>query len=423
MSTNGHFPLAPFHVMERVSPSVPAVADVESSVVEALAALSLPAGSLVGKRIAVSVGSRGIASLAELVRAACGWLKAQGAKPFVFPGMGSHGGATAEGQRRILAEYGVTEKSVGVEIRSSMESVMAGTSTDGIPAYMDRNAWESDGVLVFNRIKPHTDFCGSIESGLLKMMSVGMGKVEGASQTHRAGWKHGFEHTIRTMAGAVLSSGKILAGLAAVENEMHEVCQIRAARPEGIVAMEQQLLLMARPLVPRIPFPRLQILIVDEMGKNISGAGMDTKTIGRGVELQPGESPEISMIYVRDVTPESEGNAVGVGFADLIHEKLFRKIDFNKMYINARTSLNPAAARLPLYSPTDRAALDVALGHVGSPEPELQRVVWIRNTQALGRMAVSSALAEEAKELAGWRISSTAVAPSFDPAGDLNSPF
>jgi hypothetical protein len=335
--------------------------------------------------------------------------------------MGSHGGATAEGQRQILADYGVTEESVGVEIRSSMDSVMVGTSPDGFRAYMDRNAWESDGVIVFNRVKPHTDFSGTIESGLLKMMSVGMGKVEGASQTHRAGWRHGFEHTIRAMAGAVLASGKILGGLAVVENEMHEVCHVRAARAEGIVAMEEELLRMARPLVPRIPFSRLDLLIVDEIGKNISGAGMDTKTIGRGVELQPGEAPEIAMIYVRDLTPESEGNAVGVGFADLIHERLFRKIDFNKMYINARTSLNPAAARLPLHSPCDRVALDVALGHLGGPEPQRQRAVWIRNTQALKRLGVSPALAAEARNFSGWRVSAEAVAPPFDDAGNLQS--
>lgn len=423
MPKNSDIPISSFHFLERTSTSAPALANLEKEIHQVLDGLNVSAEKLEGRRIAVSVGSRGIASLQEIVRGVCGWLKVQGARPFIFPAMGSHGGATAEGQRKVLEDYGITPQSVGAEVRSSMDAVFLGQTPEGFRVFMDRNAWESDGVMVMNRVKPHTDFSGGIESGLLKMMAVGMGKIDGASEVHRWGWKFGFEKVLRAMSAVTLGSGKILAGLAVVENEAHQICAARAALPEGIVAQEESTLEMARGLVSRIPFPNLHLLIVDELGKNISGAGMDTKVIGRGVEHQPGEAPDIRLIYVRDVTPESSGNAVGVGFADLIHERLFRKIDFQKMYINARTSLNPEAASLPIYSASDRDALNLALGHLGSPDPDEQSIVWIRDTLQLSRMAISSRLAREAASLGGWRVTSESYEPEFDAAGNLTSMF
>jgi hypothetical protein len=421
MTTNGHIPLASFYLLERTEPSLPKLDDLGSSILETLRGLGIAAEKLRGKRVAVAVGSRGIATLKEIVQAVCGWLKAQGAQPFIFPAMGSHGGGTAEGQRKILEDYGVTEAAMGVEIRSSMETVLLGTTPEGFRVFVDRNAWESDGVVVINRIKPHTDFSGKIESGLLKMMTIGMGKLEGATEGHRQSWKYGFETVIRAVSGKVLASGKILCGVALVENELHEIAVVRAALPEGIVAQEESTLQLARTLVPRIPFPAFHLLVVDEMGKNLSGTGMDTKVIGRGVELPPGEAPVISMIYVRDLTRESDGNAVGVGFADVIHERLYRKIDFDKMYLNTRTALNPAAARLPIHLPSDREALDLTLGHLGSPEPAEQRIVWIRNTLSLDRIAITAPLAREATALARWRLSEGTYPADFDSAGDLKS--
>jgi hypothetical protein len=422
MSTDGHIPLPRFQIFERTFTSLPALENLDNEIRKTLSALGLPPDKLAGHRIAVSVGSRGIANVTEIARAVCRWLKDQGAHPFIFPGMGSHGGATAEGQRKILEGYGVTEDYVGAEIRASMESVSLGLTSEGFQVFMDRNAWEADAVLVMNRIKPHTDFTGKNESGLLKMMSVGMGKVEGARETHRWGWKHGYDKTIRAMSGKVLASGKILCGLAVVENELHQICTARAARPEGIVDMEETVLELARRLLPRIPLSKFHLLIVDELGKNISGTGMDTRVIGRGLELQPGEAPEIKMIYVRDLTAESAGNSVGVGFADMIHERLYRKIDLQKMYVNTRTSMNPPAARLPIYLSSDREALDLALGAIGSPEADDQRVVWIRNTLRLDRIAVSTRLASEMAELSGWRLDPKVYTPQFDAAGDLGSP-
>jgi hypothetical protein len=419
MKTDGHIPLASFYLLERTEPSLSRLDDLSGSILETLKELGIATEKLSGKRIAVAVGSRGVASLKEIVATLCGWLKAQGAQPFIFPAMGSHGGATAEGQRKILEEYGVTEAAMGVEIRSSMEAVHIGTTPEGFKVFMDRNAWESEGVVPVNRIKPHTDFSGRIESGLLKMLTIGMGKLEGATEGHRQSWKSGFETTIRSVAGKVLASGKILFGLALVENELHQIAVARAALPEDLVRVEETTLQLARALVPRIPFTAFHLLVVDEMGKNISGTGMDTKVIGRGVELPPGEAPEISMIYVRDLTPESGGNAIGMGSADVIHQRLYRKIDFGKTYLNARTALNPAGSRLPIHLPSDREALDLTLGHLGSPEPAEQRIVWIRNTLSLERIAISASLAREAAALERWRLAEGTYLANFDSAGDL----
>ena len=421
MTGNGMNPLGQLHLIERIAPSSPALAELTTDVQHALSALSVSSDRLRGKRIAVSVGSRGIASLREIVRATCDWVKVQGGLPFVFPGMGSHGGATPDGQRKILEGYGVTAENIGAEIKSSMETVAVGKAAEGFQAYLDRNAWEADGIIVVNRIKPHTDFSGNTESGLLKMIAVGMGKEDGARETHRWGWKFGFERVIRSMSAVTLASGKILCGLGVIENEFHEICRVCAARPENFVSVEEEALRVARPLVPRIPFPRLHLLIVDEMGKDISGTGMDTKVIGRHVDLQPGEAPEISMLYVRDLTDESSGNAVGMGLADMIHERLFRKVDFRKTYLNSTVALNPGPSKLPMHFPSDREALGLAFGHLGWPGPDEQQVVWIRNTLSLNRLLVSASLARAAAQLAGWRVSDELEDPQFDPEGNLAS--
>ena len=419
--TNGHLPLSEFYLLERTRPGLAQLDDLRGSVLGVLNALGVPADKLRGKRIAVAAGSRGIACLQEIVGAVCGWLKAQGAHPFVFPAMGSHGGGTAEGQRKILEGYGITEAALGVEVRSSMESVRVGTTPEGFNAYMDRNAWESDGVVVVNRIKPHTDFSGKIESGVLKMITIGMGKLEGAREGHRRSWRYGFETTIRSVSAKVLATGKILFGVAAVENELHQIAAVRAALPEGLVEQEETTLKLARTLVPRLPFAEFQMLVVDEMGKNVSGTGMDTKVIGRGVELPPGEAPAISMIYVRDLTSESGGNAVGMGSADVIHDRLFRKIDFDKTYLNALTALSPRGGRLPIHLPSDRQAFDLTLGHLGSPEPAEQRIIWIRNTLSLDKIAISAPLAREAKSLESWRLLEGVRSAEFDGDGNLES--
>jgi hypothetical protein len=419
MSNDESTPLGNLRILERVGTSAPALGDLPREVARALEELALPAEALREKRIAVAVGSRGIAGIGILVKALCDWLKRHGARPFVFPAMGSHGGATAGGQKTVLAEYGITADFLGADVLSSMEAVALGTTPEGFQVFMDRLAWESDGVVLLNRVKPHTDFSGKIESGLLKMLAVGMGKRDGALECHHWSWKFGFEPVIRAMSAKILASGKILAGVAVVENEFHQIAAVRAADARNIAAMEEACLVAARPLVARIPFAKLDLLIVDELGKNVSGTGMDTKIVGRAVELQPGEAPQIRLIYVRDLTPESGGNALGVGLAEAIHERLYRKIDLQKMYANARTSMNPPMPRIPIFWPSDQQALDWLLGALGSPEPAEQRLAWIHNTLDLNRIAVSELLAREAADLPGWRLSPEVFTPRFDAGGDL----
>jgi hypothetical protein len=335
--------------------------------------------------------------------------------------MGSHGGATAEGQRTVLAEYGITPELIGVDVLCSMETVPLGRTPEGFQVSTDHHAWGADGVIVLNRVKPHTDFSGKIESGLLKMIAVGMGKAEGAKECHHWSWKFGFEKTIRAISAKVLATGKILAGVAVIENEFHQVAAIRASDAVGLVAMEEACLEVARPLVARIPFAQLDLLVIDELGKNISGTGMDTKIVGRAVELHPGEAPQIRLIYARDLTPESGGNALGLGMADAIHNRLYRKIDIQKMYANARTSMNTPMPRIPMVWESDQGALSWLLGSMGSPEPAEQRVAWIRNTLNLNRIAVSGLLAGEAANLPGWRLLTENFAPQFDADGNLLS--
>lgn len=421
MKSNGQINLAAFQILERDSATVPAIEDLETEIHGALSEIDLPRENLKGRLIAVTVGSRGVASVNEIARGICGWLKSQGASPFVFPAMGSHGGATVEGQLRILEEYGVTEQYIGAPIRASMETISLGDTPEGIPVFMDRLASLADGVVVMNRVKPHTTFSGTVESGMLKMMAVGMGKEDGARAFHTAARRLGYEKVVRAMSANVLASGKILCGMGVIENEMHRICAVRAARPEGIISLDEQCLVQARKLVPRIPFPKIQLLIVNEMGKNISGTGMDSKVIGRGVQLQPGEAPEIGLIYARDLTEASGGNALGVGLADLVHERLRSKIDFEKMYVNARTSMSHHLVRLPMVLRSDRDALDFALASLNAPPPGEQSVVWIDSTQNLGRLAISERLAREASGLAGWRLNKEAFQPQLDARGDLIS--
>ena len=425
MTISEHIPLSQIRLLERAAPSVPGLGNLDLEIHRSLSSLNIPPENLRERKIAITVGSRGIASLFEVTRAICDWLRSQGALPFVFPAMGSHGGATAEGQREVLEGYGITRDSVGAEICSSMQTVSLGSTPEGFGIFMDRYAFNADAILVMNRVKPHTDFSGSIESGLLKMMAIGLGKADGAREAHRWFRKYGFETVIRSMSEKVLAGGKILCGLALIENEVHQIAEVRASLPGGIVAQEEASLKIARALVPRIPFPKIDLLVVDEIGKNISGSSMDTKVVGRGLDAQqmPSEAPQVRVIYARDLTAVSEGNATGVGLADVIHERLYRRIDHEKTAINLRTSLNLPLSRTPMHSPTDRDALDFAFGCLGSPAPDEQRTVWIRNTLNLARIGVSERLACESADLTGWRLTPQALTLEFDASGNVRSPL
>ena len=414
-------PLPVFHRLKRTGPARAALPRLAHTVQEALAGLELERETLRGKSIALTVGSRGIANLSLLVGAVGEWLKASGAEPFIVPSMGSHGGATPEGQQKVLADYGITEEKMGIPVRSQMDAVQLGNTPEGFDVFMDRLAYESDGVVVFNRIKTHTDFSGRIESGWLKMLAIGLGKVQGARTCHRYCRQYGYEKSIRAMGSYSLASGKILCGVGVIENEEHEICAVRAARPDQMIETEEEALLLARKLLPRLPFRNIDLLIVDQLGKNISGTGFDTKVIGRGVPLEPGEAPEIKLIYLRDITPESEGNALGVGMADLMHERCFRKVDLQRTYINTQAALNPPMGFLPMHFPSDGEAVRFALNVVGDRDKSHSRVVWIKNTLLLGEILASDSLSTDGPSSDAYLRAQSTFTPSFDAEDNLVS--
>ena len=415
------FALSPFRFLKRTGPSMAPLADLPRALTDALAGLNLEPEKLRGRSIALTVGSRGIAHLPLQIRTLGEWLKGQGAKPFIVPSMGSHGGATDEGQRQVLEEYGITEQQVGMPVRSQADAAEIGQTPEGFCVFMDRLAYESDGIVVFNRIKTHTDFSGRIESGWIKMMAIGLGKVQGARACHRYCRQYGYEKAIRAVGGFSLASGKILGGVGVIENEEHGICAVRAARPEKMVQTEEKALELARRLLPRLPFQEIDLLIVDHLGKNISGTGFDTKVIGRGVPLEPGEAPQIKVVYVRDLTAESEGNAIGIGMADLMHERCFRKIDLRKTYINAQTALNPPMGVLPMYFPSDLDALQFALGMLGGSNGKAHRVVWIKNTLLLAELLASQAAQEQSRTSRSYATAPPEITANLDHQGNLQT--
>jgi hypothetical protein len=383
-----------FHSVRKVRASAPALDDAAGAVRAVLAPL-LAAGELRGRRVAITCGSRGIDRIGEVVPAACRALCEAGAQPFIVPAMGSHGNATAEGQRKVLAEYGITEASSGVPIVSSMETVVVGRSPAGIEVAMDRAAFEAGRILLLHRVKPHTTFDGEVESGLMKMMAVGLGKLDGARHFHNHAMRLGFSEVILEMGRLALASGKIWAGVGLVENDEHRLAEVQAAPAAEVEALDRRLLLRARQLYARLPFSELDLLIVDEIGKNIAGTGMDPKVIGRpaqpDVALRLEGVTRIRRIYACDLTAESKGNANGIGLADVIHKRLFDKIDFPTSYTNGRAALNSHTLRLPMYFSSDAEALEFLLGNLGSPAPEQLRAARIRNTLALSELLASPA--------------------------------
>ncbi|MEO7427299.1 MAG: DUF2088 domain-containing protein [Fibrobacteria bacterium] len=349
-----------------------------------------------GARIAIGIGSRGIANLTTLAKELITFLTDKGARPFVVPAMGSHGGATAEGQAEILAGLGITEAALGVPIVSSMEVTEIPAPGLCHKLYMGRNAFESDGVVLLNRIKPHTDFHGTYESGLVKMSVVGLGNHEQAKIMHGLG-VGGLRDLIPLAAKEIFATGKILFGLAVVEDAHDDTMRVRALKPGAILAEEPELLRLAVASMPKLPADRIDILIVDTMGKNLSGTGMDTNIIGRiRVKGAPEpESPSIGAIIVDDLSPESHGNALGIGLADITTRKLFDKIDFKAMYANVVTTTFLERGKTPIVADTLAHAFEIALRTAGGRTLDQLRVIRIGNTLHLEEMSVSPALYRE----------------------------
>jgi len=350
-------------------------------------------------RIAVGVGSRGITNLPLIVTSVHDELHRYGARPFLFPAMGSHGGATSQGQREVLATYGITESSMRVPILDSMEVIQVAVSSDGVPAYCSTDARASDGILLINRIKPHTDFFGTLGSGLTKMCVVGLGKRTGATAMHLAAMQYGYERVIRNLAKVVIQNAPVLGGIALVENQFHDTAKIEAVRVDEIESVENQLLVEAKLLMPRLPFEELDLLIVDQIGKNISGAGMDPNVINRsihGYDSLPARgdrpAPFIRRIFVRNLTSKTQGNAIGIGMADAVTTRLVESMDTHATNINALTALTPQSAKIPIAFQTDREAIERLLASLPISAVSDAKVVRVLDTLSVAKMEISEAL-------------------------------
>jgi hypothetical protein len=375
-----------FALVERSVDSPAALTDVRGAVREALGGVEIPSGS-----VAVGVGSRGVGGIAEVVGALVGALKENGAEPFVVPAMGSHGASTAEGQAEVLRHLGVDEEAVGCPIRATMETVKVGETPSGVAVYMDRNAYEADGVIVVNRIKPHTAFRGTVESGPTKMLAIGLGKQRGAHSVHSAGWD-AIHETIPQAARVAVGTGRVAFGLAVLENADEEPYRVAAIPAGGLEEAEAPLLEEAKKNLLRLPFDEMDVLVVDEIGKNISGDGADPNVTGRYATTAASGGPKIERVVFLGLTEETGGNANGLGAADVVTERLASAMDRPSTYMNALTSTTPAPVKTPMVMPTDRMALAAALTMCAGVSPTGARIVRVRNTLKLRRMWVSEAM-------------------------------
>jgi len=414
----------PFPKVVRVQQNFDAtrITDIPKTVSEQIGKLGLQNRLKPGQTVAITGGSRGVANIAIIIRSVVDELRKLGVRPFIIPAMGSHGGGTAEGQRLVLEHYGITESSMGAPVRATMETTQVGETPQGIPVFLDNYALGADHVVVVNRVKPHTDFDGDIESGLCKMMAIGLGKHTGAIQYHRANIKHGYYTVITNVSRVVRANCKILFGLGIVENAYDETAVIEAMLTPEIEDSEKRLLAIAKSNLARIPFDQGDVLVVDEMGKNISGAGMDTNVIGRNVSQRERAAvkPWFTRIFVRDLTEESYGNAVGIGLADLVSRRLVNKIDYSPTYINAITSTNVEAARVPVTFDTDREAMETAFSTCGN-SLEACRMIWIKNTLKLDQFIATEALLDEIGSKPHLKVLERLGELSFDGKGNLPS--
>jgi hypothetical protein len=373
-----------------------------------------------GQVVAVGCGSRGVAHIGEIARCVVRELQALGAKPFVFPAMGSHGAATAEGQRKVLASYGITEEATGVPVRATMDTVVVGHLPDGTPVHMDRFAAEADGIVVINRIKPHTAFRGATESGLTKMLSIGIGKIVGASTYHMHGMDT-FPDLLPRIRDVHLGARNVLFGVGIVENAYDETALIEVVPAEQLGTREPELQAMAKRMMPQLYFDQIDVLVIDEMGKNISGAGFDPNITGRNRRAIKWQAkPLVKKIVVLGLTRESMGNATGVGGADVITLRLYRELDVPSTYANIITSANLDGAAIPMIMNDDHDAIALAVKTVVRVKPQDCRIVRIRNTLHLGEIQVSEPLLAEVRAQPDrFEVLGEAAPLQFDSHGTL----
>ncbi len=375
------------------------IADIETAVIDQINRPEIAATIKSGASIAVGVGSRGVANIEALTRATVKAIKQRGGKPFIFPAMGSHGGATAEGQEDLLAGYGVIEANVGAPVRATMDTVLVTTMPDGTNLYMDRYAHEADGVVLINRIKPHTDFKGAIESGIIKMMVIGMGKIQGATILHTEHGMSTFADVLPPAATELMAHIPFMFGVGCVEDGYENTAVIEAILSDNLIEREQALQQQAKNMMARLHFPEIDVLIIEQMGKDISGAGMDPNVIGRGTRASFGfNTPKVTKIVALDLTKKTKGNATGLGLADVITSRLFKEINFEYTYANVITSAYLDAGAIPLVMKTDADAIRLAVKTTPRVNPQNARIVHIRDTLTLDKIRVSEPLLQLVKQ-------------------------
>jgi len=409
-----------FKIHQKIA--TPRLADVPKEMNALLDRFGLPGKIKPGERIALTAGSRGIRDKAKVLKVIATRLKALGAKPFLVPCMGSHGGATAAGQVEMLKHLGITEEFIGAPIVSSMEVKEIGRTKFGTPVLIDANICaQADKIIVVNRIKPHTDFDFAIESGLNKMMVIGMGKHKGALMAHRLTIKHGYSTMLSEVQPIILKALPFFFGVGIVENQYDQTASLHLLEPQNFWEGEKPLLKKAKEIMPRLPFKQMDILVVDEIGKNISGAGMDPNVTGRlyFIGSPPLKEPKITRIFVRDLTPETEGNAIGIGFAEYTTTRLVKKIDPVPTAINSITGMGPECGRIPITFDQDREALQAAFDNSGVLDAKDLRLVWIKNTLEMEYLWASEPMFNEAKANPLLEVISGLQDIPFDAAGNM----
>lgn len=400
----------------------PQVTDIPGEVAAQLASLSLQKSVKPGQSVAITAGSRGIANIQLVIKAIVDHFKGLGAKPFIVPAMGSHGGGTAEGQQEIIEGYGITEAFCGCPIRASMETVVVCQAAEGFAVHFDKLAFGADHVVVCGRVKPHTGFYGDIESGLMKMMLIGLGKHAGAKIYHRAIKDYSFGQIVRSVAREVLSKCRIVAGVGIVENGYDETAKIQAVAPHEFEEREKELLVLAKKWLPSLPFKTADLLLIDEIGKNISGTGMDTNVVGRKYldhVAAEHEWPKIRTIIIRGLTPETHGNATGIGLAEFALTRAIDAIDIPITRTNCLTGGHATGAMIPIHYASDREVLDVSLPIIGLTEPVDAKLMWIHNTLDVAEVECSAAYLDEARERTDLEIISDVRPLPFDASGVL----
>jgi len=416
----------PRFVLARQSFPNRAISDIRKHVQAELSESGIASRLPKGATIAIGVGSRGISNIGTIVKAVVDFWKEQGARPFIIPAMGSHGAATAEGQADVLAHYGIHEATMGAPVVSSLDVVSLGETPEGIETFVDKAAFEADGIFLVARVKWHTDFVGGIESGLFKMMAIGLGKFAGARRYHTYAYRMGLERMIRSVGEKVFSSGKILGGLAIEEGAHHETAGLIAvSASEGCAAMlarEEEILREVKSWKANLPAAEIDILIVDEIGKNVSGAGMDTKVINRAVTGEANSFSDVAIVhrvYARGLSNLTYGSAVGVGLADVVHERLLAHTDWKPTYINSLTASTPGAIKTPIHFPNDREALSAIAPTVGRNNLAEVTYCRIRNTLELVDVGVSENLVP--RLASSVAVISDPFEARFDARGDLEA--